>query len=277
MSVDAISGTATTFFTVPNAVLGGTGTGLSTALATLREGFIIVGSVPSSDGSTATSGSGSLLVIDAMGNLVSTITDPTIDGPWDMTVVDKGKKATAFVSNVFAGTVVRLDLLVSSTGVTVASKTVIASGYQHRPDASAFAVGPTGLVFDAATGVLYVASTEDNAVYAVSGAASTSKNVVKGKLIYSDMNHLHGPLGMSEAPNGHLLVANSDVINSDPTQPSEIVEFTKKGEFVKELSVDPSQGGSFGLATALESDPDAAILAAVDDVTGSMIIYTLPP
>lgn len=276
MSVDAASGTATTFFTVPNATLGGPGTGLSTALATLREGFVIVGSVPSSDGSAATSGPGSLLVINAMGHLVSTITDATINGPWDMTVVDWGKTATAFVSNVFAGTVVRLNLLVNSTGVTVASKTVIASGYQHRADASAFAVGPTGLVLDAAADVLYVASTEDNAVYAVSGAATTTKNVVKGKLIYSDLNHLHGPLGMAEAPNGDLLVANSDVINSDPTQPSEIVEFTKKGGFVKELSVDASQGGSFGLATVLESDPEEAILATVDDVTGSLIIYTLP-
>jgi hypothetical protein len=276
VSVDAASGTSTLFFTVPNAVLGGSNTGLSTALVTLREGFIIVGTVPSSDGAIDTSGSGTLLVIDASGNLVDTITDPNVNGPWDMTIIDKGKKATAFVSNVFAGTVVRLDLLVSPTGVSVANSTVIASGYQHRGDSMAFAVGPTGLVYDPTGGVLYVASTKDNAVYAISDAATTTKNVTKGKLIYSDATHLHGALGLAEAPNGHLLVTNADVINSDPTQPSEIVEFTKKGEFVKELSVDPSQGGSFGLATALQSDPDAAILAAVDDNTASLIIYTLP-
>jgi len=41
-----------------------------------------------------------------------------------------------------------------------------------------------------------------------------------------------------------LLVTNNDVINSDPNQPSEIVEFTKHGEFVKEIPVDPNQGGS---------------------------------
>ena len=111
----------------------------------------------------------------------------------------------------------------------------------------------------------------------MSGAATTTKNVAKGKLIYSDAAHLHGPLGMIIAPNGHLIVANSDVINSDPNQPSELVEFTKKGEFVKELSVDPSQGGSFGLAVARESDPEEAIFAAVDDNTASLIIYTLPP
>ncbi len=49
-----------------------------------------------------------------------------------------------------------------------------------------------------------------------------------GKLIYTDATHLHGPLGMAMAPNGDLLVANNDVINSDPNQPSEIVEFTAR-------------------------------------------------
>jgi len=48
------------------------------------------------------------------------------------------------------------------------------------------------------------------------------------------------------APNGHLLVSNNDTVNSDPKQPSEIVEFTKEGEFVKELSVDPSQEDRLG-------------------------------
>ena len=61
--------TASTFFTTPRATLGGPGTGLSTALEVLQLGFVIVGSVPSADGTTATSGPGSLLVIDGMGNV----------------------------------------------------------------------------------------------------------------------------------------------------------------------------------------------------------------
>jgi hypothetical protein len=104
------NGSFSTFFTTPNATLGGPGTGLSTALAILKKGLVIVGSVPSSDGSIATSSPGSLLVIDNKGNLLSMITDPTINGPWDMTVNDQGDNVTAFVSNVFAGTVLRLDL-----------------------------------------------------------------------------------------------------------------------------------------------------------------------
>jgi hypothetical protein len=270
------TGAVSTFFTLPTTTpAGGVGYGLSTALAILRRGFVIVGSVPSTDGTTATSNAGGLLVLDSMGNLLSTITDSTINGPWDMTVVDRGTTATTYVSNVFAGTVVRLELNVGTTAVTVASKTVIASGYLHRPDSMAFAVGPTGLVFDSLTDVLYVASTEDNAVYAVESAAVTKKNVNKGVLVYSDVDHLHGPLGLINAPNGHLLVTNSDVINTDSNQPSEIVEFTKTGEFVKELSVDPAEGGSFGLA--VQSSATAVTFAAVDDNAGALIIWTLPP
>ena len=187
---------------------------------------------------------------------------------------DRGDRAIAFISNVLAGTVVRLDLHVGTNGVTVTNKTVIASGYQHRPDPVAFEVGPTGLVYEAEQDVLYVASTEDNAVFAVEEAAETTHNGGTGRIIYSDTIHLHGPLGMAVAPNGHLLVANSDVINPDPNQPSEIVEFTARGEFIKQLSVDPAQGGSFGLAVRVNHE--TANFAAVDDNTSSLIVWTLP-
>jgi hypothetical protein len=79
---------------------------------------------------------------------------------------------------------------------------------------------------------------------------------------------------MAEAPNGHLLVSNSDVINPDPTQPSEIVEFTKQGQFVKQLSVDPAQGGSFGLAVNVVED--TSFFAAVDDNTATLTILNIP-
>jgi hypothetical protein len=63
------------------------------------------------------------------------------------------------------------------------------------------------------------------------------------------------------------------VINSDPNQPSEIVEFTVMGKFVTQYSVDPSQGGSFGLAVRVTGT--AATFAAVDDNTPSLLIFTL--
>jgi hypothetical protein len=49
------------------------------------------------------------------------------------------------------------------------------------------------------------------------------------------------------APNGNLLTANGDAVNDDPTQPSEIVEFTKTRRFVRQFNVDAAEGGAFGI------------------------------
>ena len=79
---------------------------------------------------------------------------------------------------------------------------------------------------------------------------------------------------MAMAPNGHFLVTNNDAINPDPNQPSEIVEFTVTGQFITQLSVDPSQGGSFGLAVNVKNN--IATFAAVDDNIPVLLIWTLP-
>jgi len=261
------NGSPTVFFQ------GKAGLGLSTALGTLQYGFVVVGNSPSTDGTSATAGPGSLLVIDNHGKLIQTFTSAWIQGPWDMALVDRGDRAIAFVTNALTGTVSRLDFSVSSSGLKLLSATTIASGYVHRGDPATFFVAPTGLVFDARRNVLYVASTGDNAVFEVRNAAERKSDAGPGSIIYQDDTHLHGALGLAEAPNGHLLVTNNDGINPDPNQPSEIVEFTKWGNFVKEISVDPGQGGSFGLA--VRTTEDKAIFAAVDDVTNSLTIWTL--
>jgi hypothetical protein len=268
------TGTPFVFFAGPPHPGGSTGLGLSTALAILQTGFVIVGNVPSTDGTSATVMPGSLLVINNKGHLVNTITGPLIAGPWDMTVLDEGNQAIAFASMVLSGNVVRLNLNVSATGVTVASTTVIASGYTHRGDPAAFEVGPTGLVYDPTLDVLYVASTADNAVFSVQNPRTRNSSGGKGTIIYADTAHLHGPLAMAQAPNGHLIVANSDVINSNPNLPSEYVEFTKQGQFVFQLSIDPAQGGSFGLAVA--DNGHESFLAAVDDNTATLILWRKP-
>jgi len=74
----------------------------------------------------------------------------------------------------------------------------------------------------------------------------------------------------------NLITSNGDAVNSDPTQPSEIVEFTKTGQFVKQLSVDPAQGGSFGLAVKANRQTGTTLFAAVDDNTATLTVYTLP-
>lgn len=252
---------------------GKAGIGLSTALGTLQYGFVVVGNSPSVDGTAATAGPGSLLVINNHGKLIQTITSAWIQGPWDMALVDRGDRAIAFVTNALTGTVSRLDFSVSSSGLKLLNATTIASGYVHRGDPVTFFVAPTGLVYDERRDVLFVASTGDNAVYAIRHAGETKSDNGAGFIIYADNTHLHGALGLAAAPNGHLLVTNNDGINPDVKQPSEIVEFTREGEFVKEISVDPAQGGSFGLA--VHTADDKAIFAAVDDNTSMLLIWTL--
>jgi hypothetical protein len=277
--ISNLQGTGTTIVDIPPAApmfqyFGGTAPlGLSTALNVLQKGFVLVGNFPSSDGTCGSASAGSILVIDKNGNLVATITDSAIQGPWDSALFDEGSQAKFFVANGLSGAVVRFDLSVSASGVTVDSVTQIASGYTHMCDPVTFVDAPTGLVYNAKIDVLYVASTADNAVYSVSDAGDRKHDGGIGKLIYKDAKHLHGPLGMAMAPNGHLLASNNDVINSDPNQPSEVVEFTVEGKFVKEISMDPAQGGSFGLA--VETSGKTAKFAAVDDATNLFLIWAL--
>ena len=247
--------------------------GLTTALGTLRAGFVVVGNGPTSDGTSATAQPGSLLVINAQGKLIQSIANPAINYPWDMTLVDNGGTAIAFVSNALDGKVNRLDFAVNPWGLTLLSWQTIGSGYVHQGDPVALFDAPAGSAYDRARDILYVASTGDNAVYAIDQAATRKSSAGLGKPIYKDNAHLHGALAMAWAPNGHLLVTNNDAINPDPNQPSEIVEFTIFGEFVKEISVDPAQGGSFGLAVL--TDQPGSIFAAVDDNTASLFRWSL--
>jgi hypothetical protein len=274
-----LQGTGTTIVDVPASgktspfFQSQTPAGLTTALNILRKGFVLVGNFPSADGTCGNAQAGSILVINKDGQQAGSIADSLINGPWDSALFDQGDSAKLFVANGLSGTVVRLDLDINSTGVSVDRVTQIASGYLHQCDPVTFVDAPTGLVYDPERDVLYVASSADNAVFAVSGAGTTHKDQGTGRVIYEDSTHLHGPLGMIMAPNGHLVVANNDAINPDPNQPSEIVEFTIGGRFVKEISVDPNPGGAFGLAVMTHGD--VARFAAVDDNASVLLIWTL--
>jgi DNA-binding beta-propeller fold protein YncE len=178
------------------------------------------------------------------------------------------------VANVLSGTVSRFDFAVGRGGnMRITSAVQIASGYTHSGDPAAFELGPTGLAFDSATNTLYVASTADNTVFAISRAASRFSDAGTGRVVYQDPVHLHGPLGMTFAPDGNLIVANGDAINSDPNQPSELVEFTRTGRFIGQFSLSTSQGGAFGVAAV--PGRRGAMFAAVNDVDNTLTIWPI--
>jgi hypothetical protein len=252
---------------------GPKGLGLTTALSVLKSGFVLVGNVPTTDGTFATIKPGSLMILDKNGHLVANLTSKTkLDGPWDMTVFDEGNFASVFVSNVLNGTVTRINLAIPNSGdsVVVLNMTTIASGYAHRGDPNALAIGPTGLAFDPSLDKLYVASTGNNAIYSISNALFRSGSSGKGSLVFTN-SHLRGPLGLVLLPDGNLITANGDAINGNPAQPSELVEFTPTGHFVGETPVDPAQGSAFGMA--VEVNGDQVSFAAVDDGINTLKIW----
>ena len=252
--------------------------GLATGLGVLKRGFVIVGNVPTTDGTFGTIGQGALQILNRHGRVVTTLADPSLlDGPWDLAVNDHGSTAQVFVSNVLNGTITRIDLKIPGRGdgVVIQSVTRIGSGYTTHSDPAAVVVGPTGLAFDPRNGVLYVASTADNAIYGIPNASRTRGDHGTGFVAYADNSHLHGPVGLTLAPNGDLLTTNGDAptVNPDPNQPSEVVEFTPRGQFVGQLSLDPAQGAAFGLTTIVGKQ--GPTLVTVEDVTNTVDLRTI--
>ena len=129
------------------------------------------------------------------------------------------------------------------------------------------------LAFDAVHDILYVASTADNAIYAIPKAAVTGFRQGKGKLVVRDDAHLHGPISLALAPNGDLIVSNGDAVNQDPNQLNELDEFTPQGKFVGQFRLDKgAAGAAFGIAVS--SVNGELRFAAVDDNTNSLDVWT---
>jgi hypothetical protein len=234
------------------------GVGLTTALAVLRSGWVIVGSLPTTDGTAATAKAGCLLVLNSNGRVVETLSGSrngaAINGPWDMTAFDGEELAALFVSNVLngtvaangnvvnRGTVVRIVLsLDEDSNPRELFRSVVGSGFPERTDPAALVIGPTGLGLGR-DGTLYVADTLGNRIAAISNALLRHGTGGAGRTVSSG-GGLNGPLGLAIAPNGNILAANAGDGN--------LVEVTPGGfQFpVKPIDTSGQGGGTlFGLA-----------------------------
>jgi hypothetical protein len=259
------------------------GVGLTTALAVLRSGWVIVGSLPTSDGTSATAQAGCLLVLNSWGTVVETIADSLINGPWDMTALDQGSTADLFVSNVLngtvagngslvnQGTVVRIGLSNLAAGMpaipTLDSITTIGSGFPERTDPAALVIGPTGLALSA-NGTLYVADSLDNRIASIASAVSRPMSAGTGVTV-STSPSFNDPLGLAIRPsNGDILSVNGNN--------GLLIETTPGGAQVGEGLLDssgmpPGNGALFGLAVAHEG------LFYVDDATNTLNLLTMIP
>src|SRR6476620_7368339 len=177
------------------------GVGLTTAMTMLKTGWIIVGSLPSQDGTTKTKGDGCLIILDAQGNVAGTIAGSNINCPWgNMAVIDNGSTATLFVSNtgfdvgppedeppvVNKATVLRLELSIADGKPPVVTRqTVIGSGFGEQADKDVFIIGPTGLALGK-DGTLYVSDALSNRIAAIPNAATRTDSAGTGREITKD-------------------------------------------------------------------------------------------
>ncbi len=233
------------------------GIGLTTALVALRKGWVIVGSLPTTDGMSDTAQAGCLIVLNSQGHVVETFSGRLINGPWDMTALDEGDEAVLFVTNVLngtvagspnqvnRGTVVRIDLSIEDRKIPRdTSRTVIGSGFGERTDPAALVIGPTGLGLGK-NGTLYVADSLGNRIAAIPHAAERKASAGTGRTV-SMNGTLNDPLGLAIARNGDILVTNGNDGN--------LVEVTPGGNQIATKMIDNTGTGAgtlFGLALAL--------------------------
>jgi hypothetical protein len=244
------------------------GVGLTTAMTMLKSGWVIVGSTPSSDGTTKTKGSGCLIVFDANAQVAATWTGPNINGPWgNMAVIDNGSSAALFVSmagfdlppwqvrdpqtgypvTIRKSTVLRIGLSVPAGGPPqITSQTVIASGLAARADRDVFMIGPTGLAL-APNGTLYVSDAMENRIIAIPGAATRGDSAGTGQEVTKD-GLLLRPLALTMTPQGHLLACNArngQVVEIDPASGKQLYA---QWIDTNQAQSPPGNGDLFGIA-----------------------------
>jgi hypothetical protein len=240
--------------------------GLTTALAVLRSGYVIVGSLPAPGGSSSAATAGALTILNANGRVVETLGGGDINGPWDMTAVDGGNQAVLFVTNVLNGTVaahgknvragtvvrIRLQIQAGHTPVVTANQ-VIATGFTEHTDPNALVVGPTGVGLGS-NGTLFVADSSNNRIAGIPQALSRTAVLGGGGKTVAKGGVLNDPLGLAIAPNGDVLTVNGGDGKTAETTPGGRVAAAK-------TLVANGAGDLFGLAVA----PAGAGLYFVDD------------
>lgn len=267
------------------------GVGLTTAMTMLKSGWVIVGSTPSTDGTTRTKGDGCLLVFDPNGQHVATWAGPTINGPWgNMATIDKGDSATLFIS--MAGfdlpgpdvldpethypvvmrkaNVLRLELSIPENKPPVLlSQTVVGGGFAHRADRDNFLLGPTGLALGE-DDTLYVTDGLDNEITAIPEASTRTTSAGKGSLVTKE-GLLAWPLAMVMTSAGHLIVCNGkngQAVEIDPVSGKQIYAQWLDSN---QAQSPPGNGDLFGIALTLEGK---SFYYVEDDVNA--LVYGAP-
>ncbi len=265
------------------------GVGLTTAMTVLKSGWVIVGSTPSTDGTTRTKGNGCLIVLNADGGVAAVWAGPNINDPWgDMATIDNGSTATLFVSmagfdvpgpqvvgadgspvTVNKATVLRLQLSIPpGQPPKIANETVIANGFGQRADKDVFLIGPTGLALGP-DNTLYVSDALGNRIVAISDATTRTTSAGTGRLVTQD-DLLKRPLALVMTADGHLLTCNGlngQVVEIDPASGKQLYA---QWIDANQAQSPPGSGDLFGLAIA----PDGNGFYYVEDDMNTLVEAT---
>jgi hypothetical protein len=276
----APDGTSSLFAQIDATTLPGPcpgGIGLTTALSVLRSGWVIVGSLPTTDGMSATAQAGCLLVLNSSGSVVETFYGSLINGPWDMTALDEGTSASLFVTNVLngtvagggsvvlGGTVTRLNLTgLNGRMPTLESITVIGSGFAERTDPAALVIGPTGVGLSPDGSTIYVADSLINRIAAISDPVTRTTSAGTGTTITKG-GSLNDPLGLTVLTAGSILTVNGNN--------GFLLGFTPSGVQLEQALLDnngtpPGAGALFGLVNVAGQG-----LYFVDDATNTLNLW----
>lgn len=262
---------------LPGPCIGGIG--LTTALVALKSGWVVVGSLPTTDGTSATAQAGCLLVLDNHGNVAETFFGNLVNGPWDMTALDQGGHASLFYTNVLngtlagngnvvhGGTVVRMDLnIAGGTMPTIQSMTVIGSGFAEKTDPAALVIGPTGVQLSMVDNqpVLYVADSINNRIVSIAEPTTRTNSAGTGTVV-TQGGSFNDPLGLTVLPNGNIVTVNGD--------DGFAIETTPSGNQLAKTLLDnngnpPGAGALFGLAVV-----NGQGLYYVDDATNTLNLF----
>ena len=249
------------------------GVGLTTALAALPDGYVVVGSLPTTDGSSGTMTAGALIILSPCGQVVGEISGGPINGPWDMTSVTNGPFTTLFVTNVLNGTVaaspgtvpdgtvVRIVLFTGFGAPLMLGERVIGTGFDERTDPAALVVGPTGVGLGH-NGTLYVADSVNNRIAAIPNAMTRMSPFGGGGMTVTSGGFLNDPLGLVMAPNGDILSANGNDGN--------LVETTPGGMQLAEQLIDDSNGTGAGALFGILVAAQASGVLYVDDADNTL-------
>jgi hypothetical protein len=265
------------------------GVGLTTAMTMLKSGWIIVGSTPSTDGTTKTKGEGCLIVLDSGGKFISAVSGPKINDPWgNIASIDNGTTTTLFVSNagfdvpgpevrdpvtgfpvtIKKATVLRIELSIPEGQPPVfKSQTVVADGLNARANKDAFLIGPTGLALGADGTTLYVSDGVGNRIVAIPDATTRTTSAGEGREVTKG-GLLQRPLAMTMAPDGHLLVTNAingQVVEIDPVAGRQIYAQWIDAD---QAQSPPGNGDLFGIAMK----PDGKGFYYVEDDMNTLVV-----